>query len=157
MPWHTHFTEVGLTAYLHKHFQWKITAMGMSAFRVDIERFKDSRASIRVTIIDKEGEVARFTLESHPKCAGIADSIDTEVQEQHRGKKIAQLMTVIKCHLAVHLGFSLLLATVRTSNFIENHVLLKSQWTKGETFINTRTTNEVTVWTFKLNEEAPAV
>jgi hypothetical protein len=152
MAWHTHYKEVELTGFLCKHFRDNLNAFGIHAFRVDVERFKENRAAIKVILIDAEGEVARFTLESHPQCAGIADSIDTEVQEKHRNKKIAQFMTQVKCALAIHLGFSILLATVKTSNYIENHILLKNEWVKGETFLNDRTKNEVTLWTHKLKK-----
>ena len=146
MPWHTHFTPVQLTSFLHQHFDSTIRAIGLSGFHVEIER-KESRAAVKVNLVDDEGEVARFVLESHPKCAGIADSIDTEVQDRWRGKKIAQLMVLIKCKLALHLGFSMMLATVKVSNVIENHILLKNSWKKGSTFLNKRTNNDVTLWT----------
>jgi len=151
MAWHTSFNDVNISAFLHRKFKVTLNALGGFTFRVELERFKEDRAAVKVLLIDDEGEAAKFTLESHPKCSGIADSIDTFVAERHRNKKIAQFLSVVKCELAIYLGFSMLLATVITSNDIENHILLKNKWVKGETFNNKRTGHDVIVWTYKLN------
>jgi GNAT superfamily N-acetyltransferase len=96
-------------------------------------------------------EIAGFTLMEMINCCGIAVSTRTFVKDGHRGEGIAQEMMPLKETLAREFGYSSIMATVNmTGNPAEVHILEKFGWTCVNKFTNSRTKNEVGVFTKNL-------
>lgn len=89
-----------------------------------------------------------FTLTQQVNCCGILVSTQTFVSEGLRGRGIAQEMMYLKEALAKEFGYSLIMATVNmTGNPAEVHILEKFGWKLNSSFINSRTKNQVGIYT----------
>jgi GNAT superfamily N-acetyltransferase len=98
--------------------------------------------------------IAGFTLAEQKNCCGILVSTRTFVSKEYQGQGIAQEMMPIKETIARELNYSLIFATVNmTGNPAEVHILEKFGWKLKDKFINSKTTNEVGIFTKNLTEK----
>lgn len=105
-------------------------------------------ARISVEFFKSDSPMAGFTLIEQPNCCGVLISTKTFVYTQWQKQGLAQAMMPLKEAIAREFGYSCLSATVNvTGNPAEVHILLKHGWTRGASFINKRTKNEVAFYT----------
>ena len=98
--------------------------------------------------------IAGFQLTPLPGCCGILVSHDTFVMPSHQGQGIGTAMMKAKICIAQDLGFSRLLATVRSDNGTELHLLRKAGWVRTDEFVNKRTNHPIECWVLDLTRKA---
>lgn len=111
--------------------------------------FKKYPFTIKLTFRDTKGDyISTFTLVQQINCCGILVSTKTDVNKTYQGRGIAQEMMYLKESLAKEFGYSLLMATVNmTGNPAEVHILEKFDWKLNTSFTNSRTKNQVGIYT----------
>lgn len=117
-----------------------------------LEVSRSSPFKVRLDILEGERRVAGFQLIEQINCCGVLVSTRTYVNKFIKDEGYAQEMMELKIALAKEFGYSAMLATVVMKNEAEVHILEKFGWKCGETFINTRSKNELGIFTLLLNK-----
>ena len=90
-------------------------------------------------------EIGRFTFVPMPGCCGVVISTASYLAPNWRGKGNGNTFHQIKEGIAKKFGYSLMIATVQTSNFPEIIGAANSNWKYIHSFRNKRTTNDIAV------------
>lgn len=117
-----------------------------------LEVSRNSPFRIRLDILENKKRVAGFQLVEQVNCCGVIVSTRTYVYNSVKDMGYAQEMMELKIALAKEFGYSAMLATVVMKNEAEVHILEKFGWKCGETFVNTRSKNELGIFTLLLNK-----
>ena len=117
-----------------------------------LEVSRNSPYRIRLDILENKKRVAGFQLVEQVNCCGVIVSTRTYVYNSVKDMGYAQEMMELKIALAKEFGYSAMLATVVMKNEAEVHILEKFGWKCGETFVNTRSKNELGIFTLLLNK-----
>jgi hypothetical protein len=95
----------------------------------------------------------RFKLAEMIGCCAIVVSTETYVLDIYNRKGFGQYMLRLKEYIAGLTGYSMLMATVVSTNEPEIHILEKFGWACVSTVLNRRTDNTVLVYTKHLYPE----
>lgn len=117
-----------------------------------LEVSRVSPFKIRLDILEEGRRVAGFQLIEQTNCCGILVSTRTYVYSSAKDQGYAKEMMGLKIELAKEFGYSAMLATVVMKNEAEVHILEKFGWKCKETFVNTRSENELGIFTLLLNK-----
>lgn len=91
-----------------------------------------------------------FTLCPMPGCCGVVVSTATKIAHPFVGKKLSKHMHKLKEHVALELGYSLMLSTTVSSNAPQVAGATKANWLVLEEFKNSRTGNELLLMSKRL-------
>ncbi len=115
---------------------------------VDIHAQRTPRFLLRIAFRDVKGVACEFTLTEQVNCCGILVSTSTNVRSDLRGQGYGTELQAVKVALAKAFGYSLLMCTVNvTGNPGQVSLLEKNGWTRAALFNNSRTKNDVGVFT----------
>lgn len=92
--------------------------------------------------------VASFSLRDMYNCSGLLVGSDLFVLTSYRHKGIGSLLTKFMMDFASHYGYGVLQATDISSNEHQNRIFEKLNWKASHSFVNPKTTHQVTMWLF---------
>ena len=112
------------------------------------EIFAKMNASNEVTItakaLNEYRTVAKFSMAPLPGCCGVCVSYHAQIETQFRRRGIGGILLEVREDAAERAGYTVVLATVLTSNEEERNLLRRHSWQEvGEAFKNKRTGNDV--------------
>jgi hypothetical protein len=90
--------------------------------------------------------IAKFGLLPLAGCRGVVVFHHVENEVPFRGKGLGKELLKIRQTVAKRVGYSLAIATVKSTNMIERNLLLSQKWTVSSQFYNTRTGNWVSMY-----------
>ena len=115
----------------------------------DVDRVECSyhvRRTVTVSAYNRDNQpVCRFSMSLMPGCYAVLISHGSWVAEKYRGQGFAAKMHELRQRILRDVGASMMIATVREDNKIQNKVMRKVG-TKLDTFVNETTDARLALW-----------
>lgn len=111
----------------------------------DAQHYYDDNCSVVVRV--GYNNVASWVMSQLLGCCGAVISTGFLVYKGYQRKGLGKLLNQAKIDIAKAAGYSLVLITTTRQNEVENHILETLGYLTVDSFVNSRTTNTVLVWT----------
>lgn len=98
----------------------------------------------------KNDALAMFMLKDMIGCAGLLIFHDLYVLPEFRRLKIGTSIFEFIKEFAIHYGYGMIQSTDNEDNVYSGRIFVSKGWTKGPTFKNPKTGNNICIWNLKL-------
>lgn len=96
--------------------------------------------------------ISNFDLKRLPGCCGVCVSCHASIVQKFRGNGLGTLLNKMRLVMARQMGYGMLICTDISTNKPQCRILEKNNWKHLITFNNPRTSNDVLIHSFNLNE-----
>jgi len=132
-----------------KEIDSQIKKVALETLKIDVKiKFSESDKDLSVYIwyANEYDSIATFTISAMPGCCGIAVSNGVKMEEWCRNRGFGKALHKIRMYIIKRMGYSCVICTDITGNIPQERILYKNNWVRVNSFKNSRTGNNVSVF-----------